>query len=609
MTARILRAASIGIALAGIADPACNVQSSERPMLALQVVDTPSLALPTDGGESGASAAPVVTRRELADRVRRTLSDRLATDFDVVDGPASTAEAVVVIGDAPPPDAEAWSTPRTSRSGKRAVVHAVNVASPLAPNLRIVRAIAPRRMTIWDSATVVATMEGRGLTGQDVTVRLFEGGAELASVKHRWRADADVFDARLVFLPSGIGTHRLEIRTSSDAPQRTEIDDRASLLIEADTVKRRVLVYQPRISWMAAFVARALERDPRTELSSRAYASRGIEVATAGLEAGLPALDPFDAVVIGAPDALSRPEVDSLTRYVTERGGSVILLADRSPSGPSLVLSPADAYDERLLQKPADLVPGLRASEMAIPVTLRTGWESLATDGKRPVVLMAPRGRGHVVFSGALDAWRHREGSRYWQDLVAAFAARTPPPIRLSVEPPVVAPGEIVEITAELSGMSAAGRARRSFSGGGPRPALPKERLVAHVAGIGAVSLWPGGEPDVFRGRVRAPGTPGLVKVTVGQDRSRAEATLAIDHAAAQPWTDVDAALSAFATAHGGHMAPARDLDPLVAVLRQAAVSRSTTRSIRPMRSPWWIAPFAALLGAEWTMRRRRHLH
>jgi hypothetical protein len=598
MTTRILRGAAIAIGLAGVADPACSVQSSARPILALQMVETPSLALPANGRESGASAAPDDTRGDLSERIRQTLSTALANDFIVVDGPVATAEAVVVIGDAPPPaDSELWGTHRdTSESGGPAVIHAVNVASRLAPNLRIVGATGPRRMTIWDSAIVVATVEGRGLTGQDVTVRLLDDGAELASVKHRWRTDVDVFDARLVFLASRSGPHRLEIRASSDAPQRTEIDDRASLLIEADTVRRRVLVYQPRISWMAAFVARALERDPRAELSSRAFASRGIEVATPGLEAGLPRLDPFDAVVVGAPDALSASEIAALTRYVTERGGSVILLADRSPSGPSLVLSPADAFDERLLQNPADLAPGLRASEMSIPRTVKAGWESLATDGKQPVVLMTPRGRGHVVFSGALDAWRHREGSRYWQDLVAAFAARTSPSIRLSIEPTVAAPGQIIEITAEVLETSAA-------------EAIPKERLVAHVASVGAVSLWPGGEPDVFRGRVRVPATPGLVKVTTGQDQRRAEATVAVHPAAAQPWTDANAALDAFVTAHSGRMVPARDLAPLIAALRQAAVRRPATRLVRPMRSPWWIAPFAVLLGAEWTMRRRRHLH
>ncbi len=567
MMMRLLRGAAIAIAVGGVVDPACDVRTTDRPTVAVEIVDTPSLALPAEGGG---------TRRDAASRVRQALTESLAADWNVVEGPVSTAAARVVVGDAPPAiELGAWH--ETERGAPP--VHAVTVASPLTPNVRIIRAHGPRRITIWDSAAIGASIEGRGLKGESVVVRLFKDGVELASAEHRWRADDDVFEAQLTFLPPSVGAHRLEIRASSAAAERTELDNRVTLLIDTDAVRQRVLVYHPRLSWMSAFVARAIERDPRLELTSRAQASRGIAV-TAGKDHE--GFDAFDAVVIGAPDALTRAEVEALNRYVTVRGGSVLLVADRKLAGPSLALAPATSFDEILLDKAVDLAPGLRASELSVPRQTREGWDTIGSDGTRPVIMTAPRGRGRVVFSGALDAWRFRERSRYWQDLVAGLAARTPAAVDLRVEPAIARPGELIDVSSDTA--------------------------AARVAGD-VIRLWPGGEPGLFRGQFRAPAEAGTLTVTAERGGAVAEASVVVDPTAAQPWLDRDAGLEAFAAAHGGRLVGAQDIGPLVAELSQAAPGRPASRTIRPMRSAWWIAPFASLLAAEWTLRRRRHLH
>ncbi len=567
MMMRVLRAAAMAIAVGGVVDPACHVPTNDRPTVAVEIVDTPSLALPAEGGG---------TRRDVASRVRQALTESLTTEWNVVEGPVSTAAARVVVGDAPP-DIDVGTWRGTER--RETPAHAVTVASPLTPNVRITRADGPRRITIWDSAAIGASVEGRGLKGRTVVVRLFKDGVALASAEHRWRTDVDVFEARLTFLPSAVGAHRLEIRASSAESERTELDNRVSLLIDTNAVRRRVLVYQPRLSWMSTFVARAIERDPRLELTSRAQASRGIAV-TAGKDRE--GFDAFDAVVVGAPDALTRAEVEAVNRYVTVRGGSVLLVADRKPAGPSLALAPATSFDEILLDKAADLAPGLRASELSLPRQPREGWETIGSDGTRPVIMTVPRGRGRVVFSGALDAWRFRERSRYWQDLVAELAARTPGAVDVQVEPAVARPGELIEVSSDTAAARAAGE---------------------------AIQLWPGGEPGVFRGQFRAPARAGTLTVTAERDDVVAAATVLVDPAAAHPWLDRGASLEAFAAAHGGRLVGAQDIGPLVAELRRAAERRPASLTIRPMRSAWWIAPFAAVLGVEWTLRRRRHLH
>lgn len=564
---RVLRGAAIVIAAGGVVDPACDARSYERPTLSVEIVETPSLVLPAEGGG---------TRWDLARRARQALRDNLGAQWEVVDGPVSTAAARVVVGDAVPAiELGPWSDLQTGR----APIHAVTVASQLPTNVRIVSASAPRQITIWDAAAIDASIEGRGLKGHKVTVRLFKDDVALASTEHVWQSDVEVFDARLMFLPPAVGLHRLEIRASSSLAERTDVDNRVSLLVGTNAVRRRVLVYQPRLSWMGAFVARAIERDPRFELAARAQASRGVAV-SAGK--ALEGFDTFDVVVVGAPDALTDAEVEALNRYVNGRGGSVLLVADRRPGGPYVRLAPSASFDEVLLQKPTDIAPGLRASELSVPNRPREGWEPLTSDRTQPVLMSVPRGRGRLVFSGALDAWRYREGSRYWQDLVAGLAARTPADVHVQVEPPVARPGELIEVSSNA----------------------PLARIDDQ-----AIRLWPGGEPGIFRGQFRWPAATESISVTAEKEGAIAQTVVSVDPGAADAWRDRDAALGAFAAAHGGRIVSAQDIGRLVNELRQTAERRPTSRTVRPMHSVWWIAPFAAFLAAEWTLRRRRHLH
>lgn len=600
MMARVLRAAAVAIAAAGVVDPACEVASAERPSISLQVLSAPSMALPAANG---------VTRQETADGVQRMLADRLARDYDVILGPRASADVQVLIGDGPP---DAWTPDLAAPSP----TFAVGVGAAIAPNVRIVRAQAPARISVWDSALVSVEIDRLGVEDTDAMVTLAENGAPMAAVRHRW----PYTEAQLSFLPGAPGLHRLDVRISSSSQERTTLDNGATLLVETHADRRRVLLYQPRPSWMATFVARALEEDPRLELSSLVRASPGLETIS-GHPPGTVLSDVtgrFDALVVGAPEELTRAEVDALRRYARVRGGTVILLLDRRPAGAALALSPAAAgapFDEVLLDRAAELDAGLRASELVVARRVEPGWETIAAAPapggmKRPVVLSRSEGRGSIVFSGALDAWRHRAGSRYWRDLVAAFAARTPPPVGVRLEPSVARPGERVEIVASVSDPGSAALAHERA-----RSPLPSARLDD---GTG-VTLWPGGEPDIFRGEFRASGEGARV-VTVERGAERATAALIVAADVMRPTVDRRASLEAIAIASGGAyadapteqhppVASAAAFERLVARLKQAAQPRRTVRLVRPMQSAWWMLPFALLLGAEWTLRRRRYLH
>jgi hypothetical protein len=62
------------------------------------------------------------------------------------------------------------------------------------------------------------------------------------------------------------------------------------------------------------------------------------------------------------------------------------------------------------------------------------------------------------------------------------------------------------------------------------------------------------------------------------------------------------------ASSHRGIDVTPGHIADLERYLRSAVTSPRTTLVRHPMRSTWWILPFAVCLSAEWWMRRRRGL-
>ncbi len=73
-------------------------------------------------------------------------------------------------------------------------------------------------------------------------------------------------------------------------------------------------MHEPRPSWNATFVRRALEQDPSFDVSTLVQASKGLEVRAGTPPAALTAdaLSAFEAVVVGAPEELRASEVEAL---------------------------------------------------------------------------------------------------------------------------------------------------------------------------------------------------------------------------------------------------------------------------------------------------------
>jgi hypothetical protein len=367
------------------------------------------------------------------------------------------------------------------------------------------------------------------------------------------------------------------------------------------------------VTWPAVFVRRALEGEPAFEVSSVQRAAKGIATRAGAPPAALTrhALASFEVVFLGGPDNLGGADLDALRWFVEDRGGIAIFIPDQRPTGRYVELVGVSSFTPRALETPARLGPDLQASELLIPARLPPSAAVLAADNGNAVVFSARRGAGAVVFSGALDAWRHRAArtgatsesatdepfARFWRSLVVANAASVPPAIEVSADPGILRPGERTSIAVRVRDIP-----------GGDSIVLPP--IAARVVGPAVkvddpVRLWPTAEPGAYEGEWRAP-LAGLYNVSVVAGEFRGDATIAVAddvrHAVA---ADPDA-LALATSASGGQVFSIDRLSSLVDAIKAAYPPRRVVRPLHPMRSPWWVLPFAALLCVEWAGRRKR---
>jgi hypothetical protein len=586
----MLRTAAVATALVGAIDP-----SWTAPRRAPAPVD---LIVAADDAEA-------------VDDVRRRLTSSLKDDV-IFDSDAEPVGVVLVGGHG--------ALTRMRRDDLP--VSTVSLAQPAAPNVRIVAAGDPDRVRAGWAATFTATVEARGVAGRTSRIVLEERGVELAHVDHGWTRDSERFEATLRHTPPAIGTSIVTLRVLPLEGESETSDNAVDLRLVASGQRLRVLVHEPRPSWNVTFVRRALEEDPSFDVSTSVQASRGLAVRAGSPPAALSAeaLNLFDAVLIGAPEELRASEIAALRTFARRRGGAVVLLPDRRPSGRYMELIPFPQFDEVLVEAGVELRssvgPSLRASELAVHRAGVQGGEVLASfdrgtadrgQRERPVVLEWPDGAGRVIFSGAMDAWRFRAAAddgfgRFWRTRIAEAALAAPARMEIAIRPGVPRPGADMTIRARLR------RTELDESPGRTRIPAVRARLIGADGRVEAIRLWPTAEQGVFEGHVEAPpaGTYDLQVTTATGVTVDEVVTVAAEarHPAGRV-EDNERALRTIATSTGGVAVTEADLAPLERQLR-ALSSGEVERTIRPARSMVLAIVFATLLCAEWGIRRRR---
>jgi hypothetical protein len=572
MTRMTLRALAVLIAVAGVIDPA--IARRARVPLAVDV-RLPAPSHPTfDAAEA--------LRRELV----ATLGDDIVVNRD------APPQAIVAVGAAivePDVGVPVFALP----------------LNDAAPALQIREVEVPAWTPPGRAVRLTARLAARGLTGRttDISVRL--RGAVVASLQHTWTTDEEVFDAAVVFAPPATGPHRVRVIASG----RAHRDVVADALVNVRDEPLRVLAYEARPTWAVAFLRRSLEADGMFEVASTSRTSRPVTTTTGVAPAALASmnLQRYDAVLVGALDDLRPDDLRALDRFAAERGGSVILTPDRPIPESVRRQFALPATEEALLDTPVvaegDAGP-VRSSELLLLDAVGGATEIAAVPqggGRRAVVVALQHGEGQVIVSGLLDGYRYRgdEGfDPFWRALVADAAIAARPPVDLRLDPAVARPRDPVKAHVEL------GAALLTQDAGATSVPDVSASLTSMAGETQDIRLWPG--PRVGRFVAHIPSLPeGGYTVRVTAAGASAEVPLLVDGDVVQPARDTPRALEFLAKATGGtvlrHVTAARH-----ALAAIEAGEQST--EIRPMRSPWWIVPFAGLLAVEWSIRRRAGL-
>jgi hypothetical protein len=258
----------------------------------------------------------------------------------------------------------------------------------------------------------------------------------------------------------------------------------------------------------------------------------------------------------------------------------------------------------------------LRASEVMWPLRLPANAHIIAhtpANAKHSAsdvaaVWRTSVGAGRLIISGALDAWRFRDRSGFdgfWRALIAETAESSPPAVAVQLSNATANPGEQIGVRAIM----------RDAALQGPNAGRPVQTTVAGSLTPSEATtepmtfrLWPGDGVGALLGVVRAPDKPGVYRVTVSADGMAAITPLAVIVNASHPTPDERDLVAAWTQARGGRALPVSRLDELPAELRRAIHPMPRRETCYPMRSAWWIVPFALLLSAEWWLRRRSGL-
>jgi hypothetical protein len=566
-----LRLAAVAIAIAGVIDPVLTGRI--RAPLAIE------LRIPSPSDPDSARGAA------LRDQLVASLGDQVVTDG------TSAPHAVIVIGSAPLSGAPS----------------APVFALPLPPgphSTTILDVRSPRRTAPGQTAPVTASIRGRGLAGRTTSVALELSGSILSTVEHAWTREDERFEARLSFAPPAAGVHRVRVvvRTAGLEPPAA-----ADTVVVTREQSLRVLAYERRPSWPMAFVRRSLENDPLFAVASSSRTSPRAVTSSTDAPQSLASLDldRFDAVAVGALDLLDESDLRVLDRFVALRAGTLVLLPDRAMPDAVRRRFGLPPSEEVLLETPVPLqgsVP-LRASELLLMPEDDGSSDVLASVRRgsldRPVITAVPHGGGRVVFSGALDAWRYRADAsgafdRFWRALSADAALASPGRIAVSVAPAIARPGDELELSVALRATELRQAAQT----------ITTAAISAVLAGSGrqpeTIRLWPGTRPGEFEARFRAPAEGGYT-VSASIEGTAAESPLLIAGDVVRPARDANAAVAHAALASGGAvLSDPAGLAPALAALETGTLETA----LRPMRSPWWIVPFAVLLSAEWAWRR-----
>jgi hypothetical protein len=579
-----LRLAAVAIAIAAMIDPAVKSDRRARPDVAVFATDP-------------ARDSVLVNR----------VAEQLGSDFTVTRAPFSAAAATVLVGAGLPAATAELNAP----------VFAVT-PDESTPSVRIFFAWIPQSMLLDSRNEVTVDVQSTGRGNRSVTASLRMGNATIDQRTTTFGRGRSWGSTHLAFVPISTGPALLRAVATIDG---VALADSVDLATTVRDERWHVLFYDTRPSWQSTFVRRAVESDLRFDVTSRVVTSKNISTDLGAPPAALDnagSLERYDAIVVGAPELLADREVAGLEGYLRRRAGSVVLMLDEQPAGPFQRLLGVTNWKHNSDGKTTEIASisndstVLRAAELVWPAALppRAVTYALARaprpgEDRPPIVWSVPVGAGTVTVSGALDAWRFRDSTTsafedYWRYTIAGAAIASARPESIELSQRVVAPGEPVDVTVRLRD-----------PGLQPLPTRVSVTTTIEPATGGpgaAVTLWPTSAVGALHGTIRAPDRPGTYQAMAATDKDRASTSLIVLPGARHNGLNDLHFLADWVATRGGRAFPASQLSLLPAALRSATHPTPRRERWHPLRSFWWLLPFALALSAEWWLRRRRGL-
>lgn len=218
-------------------------------------------------------------------------------------------------------------------------VHAISLAPRQAPpDIAVANVRAPDAVFKGAEIAIEAAVQVNALPARDLKVILSAPGRPdvVQSIAHPGGTRRHLL--RLPVRIDEAGTHGFTVRVAAEPEDTHPENDARSVAIQASDDRARVLLIDGEARWEFHYLASALERDRSMDPGSVVFAQPRIERLTG--DGGLPArqlpadadaLDRYDAIVLGdvAPNQLPLADRERLDRYVSERGGTLIVIAGK----------------------------------------------------------------------------------------------------------------------------------------------------------------------------------------------------------------------------------------------------------------------------------------
>jgi hypothetical protein len=528
-----------------------------------------------------------------------------------------------------------------------APVYAVSVGTPAPVDLAITEVAIAQRQFIGETITARVHVRGTGFIGKAVEVRLDAGGRPQAKTV-TFNGTGAVVEFPLKF--DAAAAHHVTVSVAPQPGEATVVNNAAERLVVATPDRAPIVLTGASASWDFQLLRSALSRAPWASVEAEVLDATGARWSVA------PADIANSSVVIlsdVAADHLTPAQWEALYRLVTERGGSLIILAGRNTSAPAFIDSPllTDLLPFRAGARPTwrvwpgeqplfRLQPAAGAGDLSLlnlsedagsnverwlempavfqflPVTeLKPNTNALLVerDSGMAALTESRLGLGRVFFLGVNETWRWRSTSvtgagnaeRFWLQLLR-YAADEPYAVqnrslRLDADRFEIQPGQSLRVRAKV------------MPADQPPPAEPTQTLAVLRDGaqVATVTLT---RDAAAAGRYTgtldnlAAGEYALQLRDTANPLAIASLPIHVEADMASEMRDVsgdDALLRRLAESTHGQMLSLDEWDTLPRRLRDAHQADRQVAEQRLWDSPQLFAFILGCLGIEWAMRKR----